>query len=170
MSDAIFVEIADAVATSLDAASFDYGDIGTVSAVYESKDPDGDLEQESINVRVIMPQKVHNYTKFDRGRLRTIVACDIDVRFQFGAASQGGSAPAVPDAALRSLSKLVDDIHRHFFDNAPRIGTNNDIEWIDEDDEVSGVDSRILFAYHSHYLRNQRLYYGCCREFFRTAR
>lgn len=163
----ILVETATAIAAALTANTFAYGDF-TAEWDYEHRLSDASLVSEQLDVRVLIPRKFDEAVRFTRSEMRYAAGYDIDIRYKFGRDSQEVDSPNIPKAKLAELSLLVEDIHQFFFDN-PRIGTDLDIVWAGPDNEV-GVESKILLAYAPKHLREQRIFYAVCREYFWKVR
>ena len=163
----ILVETATAIAEALTANTFAYGDF-TAEWDYEHRLEDAALVAERLDVRVIVPRKIDEAIRFTRSEMRYTAGYDIDIRYKFGKASQGANSPDIDKEALADLSTLVEDIHQYFFDN-PSLGDDTNLEWHASESEI-GVESKILVAYSSKHLRQERMFYAICREYFSKVR
>lgn len=159
----ILVETATAIAEALTANAFDYGDFAA-DWDYEHRLKDADLIADQLDVRVIIPRKVDEATRSSRSEVRYAAGYDVDVRFKFGSSD----SPTTMKDSLAALSSLVEDIHQFFFDN-PILGNDENLEWCGPDNEL-GLESKILVAYSSKHLREQRMFYAVCREYFWKTR
>jgi len=169
MSDSVLVQVASGLATALeierDAGNFELGDFD-VDWDWEGRVEDQDLTDNDLHVRVVVPRRYDEVTRFARDSLQYTATYDIDIRQKLGVSHQN-TRQEIDKEELKPLSRLVEQIHEYFF-SSPRPIDSIDAEWIDERDEVP-KKSEILIAYSVKYLREQRQFYGVCREVFQVT-
>jgi len=175
MADSILVDLSESIVAALitarDAGTFDTFDDFSITWDFEGRVKDSELSDDDLHVRVIVPRKYARVRPYDRAALEYIAAWDIDIRKRLGAITQDRNLDADRDICTQ-LSRLVEQIHGFFLtatDDGGALrrltaGTLNG-RWISEDEDIPEM-SEILVAYSVKYLRDQRQFYGCCREVF----
>jgi len=139
---------------------------------FDGRDKDVAPREDRPHVRVIVPRRWEQIDRFDRSSLRYVGAFDIDVRKKLGPLSQEQQTCLAELDELSCLTKLVEQLHGLFYDRSIRLyptGQQYAAEWTAGKAEVPG-QSQILVAYSMKLLREQRLFYGCCREIFELTR
>ena len=139
---------------------------------FDGRDKDIAPREGQTHVRVIVPRRWEEIDRFDRSSLRYVGAFDIDVRKKLGPLSQEPKTCLAELDELSRLTRLVEQLHVMFWTRAVKLypsGYEYAAEWIDSRSGV-GRKSEILVAYSVKLLREQRLFYGCCREIFELTR
>lgn len=177
MSDSLLVATSKAIRDAIEAERIREGGGFAVNSFLLDFDFDGrekDLapKENQVHVRVIVPRRWDTIDRFDRSSLHYVGAFDIDVRKKLGPASQEPKTCLAEQGELSTLTRLVEQIHGMFWDQTICVypaGYEYVAEWIPS---RSGVpkSSEILVAYSTKLLREQRLFYGCCREIFELTK
>ena len=167
----ILVSTAEAISNALNAHTFAYftpPDVMASTWDYDNRRDDASLVAEQLDVCVSVPRTVEEAIRFSRGEMRYTAAYDIDVRFKFGATSQGANSPLIGKNEITKLVTLVEDIHQFFFDH-PTFGPGESIQWFAKENEI-GVESKVLVVYSPKFLREKRLFHGILREYCGVTR
>ena len=134
---------------------------------FEGRTKDTELTDNRLHVRVIVPRKWQNARRIDRsGNLEYIGAFDIDIRQKLGVAAQGSDSDIERDR-LVDLVSLVEELHLSMHQLPPADGAYN-LQWLAEYDDTK-QQSEVFVAYSTKYLREQRQFYGVCRELFQVT-
>jgi len=139
---------------------------------FDGRDKDIAPREDRPHVRCIVPRRWDQIDRFDRNSLRFVGSFDIDIRKKLGPLSQEPTTCLAELNELSRLTRLVEQLHTMFWTRASRIypeGYEYAAEWTAGKAEVPG-QSQILVAYSVKLLREQRLFYGCCREVFELTR
>ncbi len=175
MTDSILVSVAKAIAEQLETRR-KAGDFEVSTFVtewdFEGRVADEELTDDKLHVRVIVPRRWEHVGRADRSSLEYVAAWDIDVRQKLGIAAQD-STQAIEKDVLVKLTRLVEQLHEFFWGTLSEARlelTDHSMvaEWIDERDGIK-KQSEILVAYSTKYLREQRQFYGICREVFEVT-
>jgi len=168
MADSKIVQVAEGLAAAIEteraAGNFELTNF-EVEWDFEGRVKDQQLTDTDLHVRVIIPRRYDSIDRFSRTDLQYTASYDIDVRERLGIANQGAEND-IDKLRLKKLSRLVEQIHEFFHSN-PRPIASIDAEWIDERKGLP--KSQILIAYSVKYLREQRQFYGVCREVFQVT-
>jgi hypothetical protein len=139
---------------------------------FDGRDKDIAPREDRPHVRVIVPRRWEQIDRFDQSGLRYVGAFDIDVRKKLGPLSQEPKTCLAELDEMSRLTRLVEQLHALFYTRSVRLypaGQQYAAEWTAGKAEVPG-QSQILVAYSMKLLREQRLFYGCCREIFELTR
>ena len=158
--------IVDTIETSRLAGGFTIGDFIT-DWDFEGRVKDVELTDNRVHVRVVVPRRWDVARRVDRGTtLEYIAAWDIDIRQKLGVVAQGADSDIERDR-IRDLVALVEEIHLLMHTSLPTDDTF-DLQWLAEYND-STKQSEILVAYSTKYLRENRHFYGVCREVFQVT-
>jgi hypothetical protein len=139
---------------------------------FDGRDKDLMPREDRPHVRCIVPRRWEDIDRFDRTSLKYVGVFDIDVKKKLGPLSQEPKTCLAELDELSRLTRLVEQVHTLFWTRQIKLfpaGYEYAAEWVPSRSGVSS-SSEILVAYSVKLLREQRLFYGCCREVFELTR
>ena len=151
---AVIVDLADAIATELTAASLaTFGVTFTAESSYA--DWHDELEDmDTLHVDVV-PVRHEDSELADRGRTKYGMTVDVGFRKRFGTSSQSSSTGRITKADIDALVLMVEKAHEWFVDNGGRkLSTMPNAVWESTD---------IRATYIRKILRDKRMYVGVVR-------
>jgi hypothetical protein len=167
MADAILVSLAKAVATALQAATFDLT-VPDIDWDLEGRTPE-ELTDDTFKIVCNVPKRFDAVARVDRDSLGYVASVDIDILRKFSVSAEDYSQ-AIDRDELSAMIRLTEQVHQYFHDalSEKRLTLADHgliAEWIDERDGVQ-KKSEVLIAYHPKFLTDLRQYCGVCREVF----